>query len=403
MHPALLQPNLMPRRSLFVPSVLPTDVTWITQFQAGHGWMGSAPLDLNSTDAPLFGSQCVKYGPDDPDVDKALDSPSNLQLDLSGKVLVIYCRNADEYAGGWVVYLGNSTLSSYIYFAVSAYYLPVSAGISCIRLELAGPTGGSLDLSTTLVDKIRIRINNPSDTHTEYLYGVAYEDSGTRYPNGAITITYDDASASMGDLAFPLHEARSIPGVAYIIGESSENTGTSPETLRAMQTAGWEIGGHADRYADHIDMTALTAAELDSSLSRMKRWLVSRGLHGKHFAYPHGISNTLVQQVASKYFCSGRGTGGSNQPPSFNAPYSPMQAYTFNGLSFNTDTNTKTVMKTAIDKANAKRMWLTLLFHGVSEVASSGAVVSTTDLAEILDYAIGKDMAFVTLDEMFGT
>lgn len=400
MHPALLQQRSIAARPV---SRFPDNPSFITQFQSGHGWTGHAVFNLNSTDNPLFGTQCVKYGPLDPGGNKYITSPGGANLDLTDKVFLLYIKVDDDNSIGGMIQLGDDTLANRFLFPIPNGHLVADAGVMCWKAALSTASVEAGTPSLGDIDKIRLTIYNPSGVHTAHIYGIAYESAGARYPNGAVTFCYDDSEESLGTLVYPLHQSRNVPGNAYVIGQNSEpgGGGVSITTLRQMQADGWDICGHAERRADHVDMRNLTDAQVDDALRRMKRWLVRNGFKGYHFAYPYGRSNAAIRTATAKYFSTGRAVAGG-LPSLAMVPAPTSHLYRIPCPSFDTASVTVAQMKLAIDEAYTHKLWAPLLFHNVNTAASSGASISITDLAEILDYAIAKDMAIVTMSEMFG-
>jgi peptidoglycan/xylan/chitin deacetylase (PgdA/CDA1 family) len=134
-----------------------------------------------------------------------------------------------------------------------------------------------------------------------------------------LVITFDDAFASVAELALPVLSALGVPATAFVPtayvddGEALEWSslgrwrGTPFEgelrcmswgQLRGLAGAGWEIGSHTHR---HLDLTMLSDEQVEDELS------TSRRLCEEHvqrpcvsFAYPFGAHDPRVMDAVAR-------------------------------------------------------------------------------------------------------
>lgn len=150
-------------------------------------------------------------------------------------------------------------------------------------------------------------------------YRAATLSEALERPSGRdLVVTFDDAFASVVDLALPVLAAQGAPATAFVPTAYVEDEealewssldrwrGTpfegelrcmSWEELRRLGEAGWEIGSHSHR---HRRLTGLTEAEVDEELRASRRLCEERLQRPcRTFAYPFGAYDRhLLSRVA---------------------------------------------------------------------------------------------------------
>jgi peptidoglycan/xylan/chitin deacetylase (PgdA/CDA1 family) len=117
-----------------------------------------------------------------------------------------------------------------------------------------------------------------------------------------VVMTFDDADSSIYTIAFPYMQALDSAWTATnFVPISYINTPTrlTMSELRAMESAGWETGGHG---MYHINLTAVPLDTADNDLKANRQFLVDSGLCHESFAYAWGDYNPAVQMIAERYF-----------------------------------------------------------------------------------------------------
>lgn len=190
-----------------------------------------------------------------------------------------------------------------------------------------------------------------------------------------ITMTMDDGSWSLYDVAFKIFKEHGIPGTAYIVtGWYGVNPGRlSLEQMHEMQDAGWEIGSHS---VSHLKLTQMPFNEAFNETYDSKMWLEARGFRVSSFAYPMGNFNSTIRQLAGSIYDVTRAThmgyvSYSHVPidrcvAGMNMPADHIDTFRY------------------IDRAIAEKSWIIFVFHAVH---SDGRVVDNTqDLHSIANY-----------------
>jgi peptidoglycan/xylan/chitin deacetylase (PgdA/CDA1 family) len=126
----------------------------------------------------------------------------------------------------------------------------------------------------------------------------------------------------------------------------------TPDQIRAMRDAGWEIMSHT---VSHPNLQSLTPAEVEDELARSKAVLEGLGLTVTNIVYPFNKSTEQVRAIVSKYYRSGR--GGTN---AFNPE--PVDPYFLKSFATKHDLP---LMKKHIDQAYADKSWLIFYQHEI--------------------------------------
>jgi peptidoglycan/xylan/chitin deacetylase (PgdA/CDA1 family) len=380
----------------------PDNITWITRFEAGHGWTSAdVEVNVNSAEVSLSGTQGVKYGPADPGTFKTLSSPNPITpgINVTNSVIVIPVRALDNNGAGLEVWLADAAFTNYRIYYPDPLNYQVEDGWTFLTIHVDANTGGTGTLDLTNVQRIRVRFSDPVASHAEYIGGIGYAPVPATYPNGVVTIDFDDNATGQFELARPLLIAKNYPASVFAIGDVADSKTDGHMSVADMHMLedmyGWEIGAHSATSADHVSMQTLTDAQIADSVLRVRQWLTSRGFKANTFAYPNGGSDTRVRNEVRKYFSLGRRVGYT--PLMMNVPMTSGQ-YSY-GASFATTAASITPL---IDKAVANKQWLALGFHSIVSGASAGGNMGSTDFSTVLDYIQSKGMAVVTPSTLFG-
>jgi hypothetical protein len=126
----------------------------------------------------------------------------------------------------------------------------------------------------------------------------------------------------------------------------------TPDQIRGLQQAGWEIMGHT---VTHPNLKALSEDELDGELYSSKKYLENLGVTVKNLVYPFNKNNELVRSVASRYYRSGRG-GTNSLNAGVDDPYF---------LKSHTLKHDLHQMQSHIDRAHAEKSWVIFYSHEI--------------------------------------
>ena len=193
--------------------------------------------------------------------------------------------------------------------------------------------------------------------------------------NAMITMTMDDGSQSLYDVAFTIFKEHGIPGTAYIVtGWYDVKPGRlTLDQMHEMQNNGWEIGSHS---VNHRDLTRTPLKEAFNETYDSKMWLEANGFRVGSFAYPEGNFSSTIKQLAGSIYDATRTTYNGYVSYS-HVPTDRCVA----GISMPADHNDTFRY---IDRAIAERKWIIFVSHAVH---SDGRVVDNhQDLHSIADY-----------------
>lgn len=390
------------------------DESWIATFSGAHGWTwnsaGAGITSFPDTQDPRFGSALAQFGPAQPSTNVELNSPQNMGLNLDGRALVVYLEAKSAYNQEIRVLIGNdNAFATHSYFVINASDYPSDGGVTAVKIDLTarvGPTSSGADL--TSINRIRLTFTPPTGSALVRVLGISSIHDASR---PTFVIGFDDSPGGVMDLALPVLRSAHFPAMIYAIGEASDDP-SNPLSADAMhqleEVDGWEIGGHAATYAEHVDLRTLSEPALDDAMYRIKRWLTGNGFRGHHFAYPHGFNNELVRRVTSRYFSTGRTVSGGAQIPDakqvlapthrpFNLP-SPSYDESQTPLAF-----TKAAALSSIARANQYGLTFVMTFHTVVRSgAGAGGAIDIADLEDIVEAIEGTGGRVTTLSGLYG-
>lgn len=168
-----------------------------------------------------------------------------------------------------------------------------------------------------------------------------------------LTFVFDDGNNTDYLLArevFKEHNA--IAGFAVVTGWIDKKDYLSISQILELQNNGFEIMSHT---VSHPNLKSLDEKLIESELSSSKTALEGIGVRVKNLVYPYNKNNSLVRDVAAKYYRSARG-GRRMMNPALPEKYE-LKSYP---ASHNLNK-----MKSLIDKAFIERKWLILYYHNL--------------------------------------
>lgn len=227
--------------------------------------------------------------------------------------------------------------------------------------------------------------------------GVSVE---TGFGTPIVSLTFDDAWASIYDNALPLLRSYGIRSTQYVLTGILDHAaypdymtdaqiadlGTTEE-VAAHTVDHCDLSGasHADEvgYSPNCSVGTVPQAEFDYQLGQNKATLTSlTGQTITNFASPYG-ANAPVAQLQANGLTSQRGVQpGYNSPTNFN----PYNILVQNILS----TTTPAEVQTWIDTAISSRAWLVIVYHEVGTSSDSAYSTSTANLDANLAYLKSK-------------
>lgn len=393
-------------RPVLPPMVRPQPSSILTHFQAGHGFTNSAGSTFTANDTTDFamGTQATKIVSGGTGVAANVSNTALPTFDTTNKLVRVVLKVDDiTHLVGLNLFLGASGgFTNYYKWiiqggAVSSNYV-VSGEWVTITLNWhdATVTGAP---SRSSLGSIRLQATDDNTANPVTVHCQAIElipDAASRFPNGVVSICFDDGWQSAFDYGKPKLDAYGYPASIYTIADivGTASRVTLPE-LQAARDEGWEIAAHA--YADTVhaaSYTAVTAATLNSDVASMRGYLVDNGFPGLDgFAYPlgqygkttDGVSTTALMR---QFYSYARTTSSKTKET-----LPPADAYRLRAasdISAAAGGRTPTSLTTAgtgdLAVAKTNQSWLILVFHKiVTGTAANTLEIKQTDFDSIID------------------
>ncbi len=387
-----------------------TVVSSVTQFQSGHGFTVSGTpgsSNLNDTSTFVLGTQSASVTTNGAGASATIGRAAMGTYDFTDKMPKIWVRVdsvtkgsnlnftmgdtgfANRYAwrfdttqaqkftteGDWVGF----TLS---WGQVLTTGTPNRAAITDFRFSATDDSTGAVTLHVNGIGMV--------------------EEPVSKYPNGVVSITFDDGFLSQHTEALRVMAPYAFKGTAYIIIDKIGNY-TNFMTLaqvQALQSSGWQISAHSYTTGGHDtafpNLTSQTA--LESEIIQTRDWLLRNGFNGyDHFAYPQGeiTGGTLnVVSTVGTYFSSARSIYERSRET-----YPPADARKLRVL-YVQNTDTLASIQTEVTTAKANREWLILVFHNLTSSPSVTVDWAISDFEALMATIYGAGIPVKTIDEV---
>ncbi|MFB7707863.1 polysaccharide deacetylase family protein [Streptomyces sp. NPDC056105] len=394
---------------------------WSQQFQTGHGWAatGSGVASSNANDTALFckGTQSFRVTTTGTGAVANIRRLASALPDLTGKALRLTFRITDvTHLNQINVQVGTSSLANYFQWrlhthASTAENQVLSGEWATIVLPWADvrSAAGSYSISSTGVSSttsgftdllVQIVDDNTSNSITVNLQSIeVIPDTVETFPNGIVSITFDDSYASQYAYARPKMDGYGYRGTLYTIVENLGAGGylTLPQLQSVQSTSGWEVAGHAFTSANHnAKYNALPAAVVEDDIRRTRAWMAANGFPSSSFAYPGGwFSQTTdgasIEALACRYFANGRGISSADTLEPFPPPM-PYRMRSITGIGSLAGGSARglpvnlTGAGGALDRCQLDGSWTILTFHDiVTGTATTTNQCSVADFNSIMD------------------
>jgi hypothetical protein len=377
-----------------------------TTFQAGHGWTsainsGTPTFNLNDTTDFVMGTQAASISA--PANAQGYIDKTGLTLDTTGKVLKIWLKieNLSSIGSVGIYVASDAGFANFWLFQIQ----PQDSTPWLLDGEWAALTFNWSDAQVTgapnraAITNLRIRLNaGAGGASVLHANGVGFMTQSTAFPNGVVSLTFDDGWATQYTAAMPRMNLYGFPGTAYpiveLVGTSQYMSLTQLKNLESF--SGWEIGNHAYTLAHHdAPLGTLDAATMESEFSLMRTWSVANGFRGGgHFNWPQGIFTAAGAELARKYFVSARTIYEKQQET-----LSPSDRFRLRIRNVQSTTTTAS-LQTDIDNAFANKEWLILMFHRISTPADVTTKYTPTNFNTVIDYLNTKGIPVRTIGDV---
>lgn len=390
---------------LLTPQALGPNIppyTFLTQFQAGHGYTNNAggSANLNDTADYALGTQSVRATSGGAGTAKTIKKTGFTAVDFTGQIPVVWVKVDDHTKlAALQLYLGDTNLANYYRWEMKTTQANkyLTAGDWCV-MSLPwdhATTTGSPNRAAITDAQFRL-VDDASGAVTVHYNGIAKMPLPADWPNGVCSITFDDSYASQYDTAFAKMDDFSFPGTLYTICEYIDAGGRlSMANLREMRGLGWQVAGHSYTAATHAArFTGITAAELHSELVSMRQWLRGNGFDPNHLAYPGGEFDKAIEDICNQYVQTSRTI---HQLMRESVPPTGRQKLR---VLYVTNTTTLASVQTEIDDAYTNQDWIILTFHNL--VAAPGATTewAIADFESLMDYIDTKGIPVRTVGDV---
>jgi peptidoglycan/xylan/chitin deacetylase (PgdA/CDA1 family) len=214
-----------------------------------------------------------------------------------------------------------------------------------------------------------------------------------------ITVSFDDGWESVYTDALPTLQQDGIPTTQYIIaGEFSNPAYLTYDQVKAMHSAGHEVGSHT---MTHPDLTSLSEEQVFYQLSESKTVLSTIQPNVQDFAAPYSASNTITDAYVKRLYRSNRLSDGSKtfSPAKDVNTAANFNAYRINAFAVTRQTNMATI-QSYIDYAVAHNGWLVLVYHQIDENPGDDYGVNKEAFKQQMDMVSKTNVRIATLGQV---
>jgi peptidoglycan/xylan/chitin deacetylase (PgdA/CDA1 family) len=208
---------------------------------------------------------------------------------------------------------------------------------------------------------------------------------------GYVSIVFDDSRKSIYDYGLAKLNQYSYRATHFVIPElfGADTTFMTQAEVDILADQGHDISGHGQ-----VNLTTLTADELDTELARIRDYLRDRNYKGQSlYAYPNGGHNQAIDTKILEYFDYGRTIDGAANPTTNLHPQS------IHCFTVGKDMTTATI-KGYIDKATSGKSWVIITFHQLSASPTVDTEYEISKYEEIIDYLNTNNHTVLPMSEV---
>lgn len=372
-------------------------VTWFERFQSGHGWTiqtGGGSITDDTTDYSL-GSQSISFDIPTDNTVRTIHKASGYTFDSTDRYLAISMKLSDVTdLAELFVYGGDGGFVDYYLWDVFP-----SGGVrswfqsgewATITLSFADATVFGTPARNG-IDRIRIRtrLTNGGNPCQVNVGGIGTVPESTVFPNGVVSIVFDDLYESQFTEAHRYMSTYGYPGTIYSI---SDRVGTelTLDQLRILESVGWEIAVHGDT---NLTTLSLDAAEADATAEQ--RWIIQNGLSGwAHYAYPNGGFSADIGDMMRSHFTTARTIYGYTKET-----LPPADPIKLRCRSVAPGTSVATI-EGEITAAYNNAGWYIINFHDLVAASPTGVEYLISDFEDVIDHIDSTGIPVRTVDEV---
>lgn len=409
--------------------------SWSQLFQSGHGAVtfnsGVATSNANDTTTFCKGTQSFQVVTTGTGAVASIRKTAGTIPDLTGKAIRITFRVADVTRLNQLNFqVGSATLANTFSWRVHTHTTTsqnqVQSGewvtMTLSWADVKSATGTyTINANGTPSTKIgftdfQFQISDDATGPvTVNLQSVEIiPDTTSVFPNGVISITFDDSYASPFTYARPKMDTLGFRGTSYNIVDVLGVAGSlTVAQMRLMQDmSGWEMAGHSYTVANHnAKYTTLSTSVVLDELRQMRAWLIDNGFHSDHFGYPGGwfgptTDGDPIDVLAQKFWATGRGISSADNLETF-PPANAFRMRSVTGIGSlagaASPANTTKLLSAGgpLDRCQLSGDWLILTWHDiVTGAVSTTNQCSQADFNSIMDGISTRGIPVVPVGEV---
>lgn len=400
----------------FAPKSKALKKMWAFPGVSGHGFVtaGSvgATFDLNDTTTFALGDRSAKMTPPNTDGTYSRIAKTGLTINATGQFVRTWVKVDDItkiLAGNSVaLMLGDNTFANYFTADVlrpsllttalekksvikSGQWTAIDIPWSAFTVGAGTPNRATITATALLV------FGHAAGSPTVWWGGCGGVDENSLYPNGVISLTFDDTYAEAYSVARPYMDKYGYAGSLYPIQGNFGAAGclTEAQATEMFRVNGWDFGYHASTQVAHdADLTTYTEAQLVTEFETQRAWAAQRGIAGDSFAYPLAYFNALVETVGARYFRTARTNGVSRVEV-----LPPFNAYRIRPILANSAATLASLSALA-DAVKSGKGWGVVTFHRIM-ASGPGANDTTTAIFQgFIDYINAQGIAVETVGQV---
>ena len=267
-------------------------------------------------------------------------------------------------------------------------------------ITLGRPGGVSSSLSNIYIKEAIFRkvADSPLDEKKIFDYlSKKHKTNRTKF-GGKVIFTYDDGFSSDYTHAFPLHQAKGIPGTFSVLPSLTGTAGyTTWEQLREMSAIGLEIASHG---YTATNLNTMTEVQIRASFDNVNAAFAANEIPlPETIAYSGGQYNDLVKSISAEYYNLGR-TVLSDYIKTPRADKFILPGW---DISQNIPHTLQSV-KDKIDYAMKYNYILIFMLHKIVDGApGAGYDINVNELSDIMDYCISVNADVVNFKDLYQT
>lgn len=381
---------------------------------AGHGWVlqtdvsNNASSNLDDTSDFLIGSQSMRITTAGTSAFVGWDKTLAAPIDVSDCDVRIWFKFDSAGAANLAnlqIILGDSTLtwrSTLTAFsagsATSYTQWPLQEGRWNI-LDI--PQGAAWTPTGTpnwaAVQRMLFKASDKAGLPLTVRFGgMAFtrRDHTGRFPNGVVTLSFDDSFAAQDSYArvkmdqygyrgtlFPIIDRLGLPGKLTLA------------QVQKMYQNGWDVSGHAFTDANHaIGLPGMTQAQRLTELENIRAWMDTNAFQSPSFAYPLGNHDAASEADVAAYFDVGRLAFMQRDTPQAIAMPFALQAA-------NAGTQ-QAALAGYVTRAVAGKHWLNIVVHDIVPSGATGNNITEANFDALLSSIASSGIAVRTMSEV---